>query len=168
MQGVGLPPTERQELIRMDEGWYEDEYLILFAEDEIPLASERYGVSSALPGFQVVGLRGWDDLIVRDSGGETFTVPAVPLDAKHLEPFSVPAAPVPLAKDSDKAGKIKWYVKPIAFGGDPSVGQNLMWVTHDQHAQLVRWWNDQYRALAPNAEGQHARPGDDHRDGQRA
>jgi hypothetical protein len=70
----------------MEEGWYNDDYLILFDPAEVPWASDRYGVASALPGFQVIGLRGWDDFLVRDAGGHVFTIPSVPLDAKYLVP----------------------------------------------------------------------------------
>jgi hypothetical protein len=132
----------------MDEGWYEDDYLILFAGQEVPRATDRYGIAAALPGFQVVGLRGWDNLIVRDESGQAFSVPAIPCNAKYLAPFHVPAEPWQLAKDASVAGKIKWYVKPLVFGGDAAVGPNLTWVTHDKHAELVRWWNKRYRTLA--------------------
>jgi hypothetical protein len=37
------------------------------------------------------------------------------------------------------SGKIKWYIKPIVFDGDPNPGENLTWVNHEKHAQLVRW-----------------------------
>ena len=129
----------------MREGWYEGEYFILFAEDEASLASDQYGIAGALPGFQIVGLRGWDDFIVRDQSGGIFTVPAVPCDAKYLRAFPRPPAASQLAEDARAAGKIKWYLKPLVFGGDAGIGENLTWVTHDQHAQLVRWWNNEYR-----------------------
>ena len=38
-------------------------------------------------------------------------------------------------------GKIKWYVKALVFGGDPQSALNVIWVTHDQHAELVKYWN---------------------------
>ena len=129
----------------MREGWHENTYLILFDEGEVPLASERYGIASMLPGFQILGLRGWDDFIVRDGSGALFTVPTIPCDAKHLTPHHPDAASPTLLSDAQVTGRIKWYVKPIAICGEPSAGPNLAWVTHDKHAQLVRWWNDQLR-----------------------
>jgi hypothetical protein len=56
----------------MNEGWVGGDYLILSAESEIATMSERYTFSRFLPGFQVLGLRGWDDFIVRDAAGRTF------------------------------------------------------------------------------------------------
>jgi len=53
----------------------------------------------------------------------------------------------PLNPDARFSGKIKWYVKPIVFGGDAGVGENLVWVSHEEHAQLVKFWNDKYRTL---------------------
>ena len=132
----------------MREGWRGDDHLILFDETEVSAASHRYSISDFLPGFGLVGLRGWGDFIVRDSAGSTFCVPTVPLDPQYLSPFSLPDGAVALQPDVRFESKIKWYVKPIVFGGDPSAGDNCVWVSHEQHAQLVRWWNDQYRALA--------------------
>jgi hypothetical protein len=51
--------------------------------------------------------------------------------------------------------KEEWYVQPVVFAGDPSVGENLTWVNHEDHAQAVKWWNDQYRQLKGTSE---ARP----------
>jgi hypothetical protein len=65
----------------MIEGWFGDDYLISFNEAEVGSASDRYSISRFIPGYQVIGLRGWDDLIVRDSVGLAYTVPCVPMDS---------------------------------------------------------------------------------------
>ncbi len=137
----------------MIEGWHHDDYLVLFGEEELATASERYRIAQWLPGFTVVGLRGWDDFIVRDQEGRHFTVPTVPADPEHLVPFGTPARGADLRHDPRFTGRIKWYIKPVALGGDPQLGENLTWVDHEQHAQLVCWWNDKYRALADGAGG---------------
>jgi hypothetical protein len=49
----------------MTEGWFGDEYLVSFNEAEIASASDRYSISRFIPGYQLIGLRGWDDLIVK-------------------------------------------------------------------------------------------------------
>lgn len=77
----------------MREGWYGDNYLILFDESEVPSASERYAISTSLPGYQVLGLSGWDDFIVRSAAGQTYSVPTVPVDERYLTPFHVPDEP---------------------------------------------------------------------------
>jgi hypothetical protein len=84
---------------------------------------------------------------VRDSAAQTYSVTAVPLVEREIEPFSVPGPETALRPDPRFVGKINWYVKPIVFGGDPAVGPNLTWVNAEQHAQLVRWWNDTYRSV---------------------
>lgn len=61
-------------------------------------------------------------------------------------PLSVSNAAATLEPDSRFKGKIKWYTTPIAFGGDAKLGENMTWVSHEEHAQLVRWWNNQYRS----------------------
>ena len=37
-------------------------------------------------------------------------------------------------KDECFVGKIKWYINPIVFGGDPKAEDNITWVSHEQHA----------------------------------
>lgn len=133
----------------MDEGWLGNDYLILFTDPEIVSASERYAISQLLPGYQVVGLRGWDDFIVRVSAGHAYLVPTVPVELQHMSPFSLPENTL-LQADERFRGKIKWYLKPIAFGGDPNAGDNVIWVSHEQHAGLVKWWNEKYRSLTKN------------------
>jgi hypothetical protein len=130
----------------MREGWYGDDHLILFAESEVEAASERYALSSLLPGYRVLGLRGWDDFIVQDAAGRSYSIPTVPLDLQYLSPYDIPPN-VALQKDERFKGKIKWYVKPIVLGGDPKAQDNIIFVNHEQHSQLVRWWNDLYRSL---------------------
>jgi hypothetical protein len=129
----------------MQEGWYDEQHFILFDDEEAELATLRYGVSAALPGYKVVGLCGWDDFILRSSAGQLFTVPTVPLLDRYLEPFD--QMPPHLQVDTLRSGLIKWYVKPVAFGGEPEMGQNVIWVDHQQHVELVLWWNKQYQRM---------------------
>lgn len=133
----------------MKEGWSDDKYLVVFGDDETRSATDRYGLNTYLPGFAVVGLCGWDDLLVRDATGGLFRVPAVPCVAEHLVAFPEALLSVPFHEDQRFTGKIKWYVKPLVFGGDPQAADNMTWISHEQHAALVRWWNDQYRSVAP-------------------
>jgi hypothetical protein len=140
----------------MTEGWCGDDYLILFADSEVTSASERYAIDRMLPGYQVIGLRGWDDLILRDSVGGLHTVPAVPADPQYLAPFVMPGGALALQADERFREKIKWYLKPLVFGGDPNSKENLIWASHEQHGQLVRWWNEQFRAIKSQASEQGA------------
>jgi hypothetical protein len=133
----------------MQEGWFRDDYLILFGESEIEAASQRYGLSDYLPEHRLRGLVGWDDFLVRDASGQILRIPTVPLVAQYLEPYELAENTPPLEPDARFTGQIKWYVKPIVFGGDPRVGSNLVWVSHTQHAQLVLYWNQFYRWMTP-------------------
>jgi hypothetical protein len=130
----------------MKEGWAGDVYLILFDEAEVANLSELYGFSEMLPGYRVLGLRGWDDFIVQDSERRTCFIPTVPLDLKYLTPAATPVRRENLHPDARFRGRIKWYVKPIAFGGDPGLAENLKWISLEEHARLVRWWNNLYRS----------------------
>ena len=131
----------------MTEGWYGDDHLILFNEAEVSSASDRYAISQFLPGYRVIGLRGWDDFILQDSRGSTYSVTTVPAVAEYLSPYTLPPAGSTLSPDNRFQERIKWYVKPVVFGGDPTLGENVVWVSHEQHAQLVKYWNDLYRSV---------------------
>ena len=131
----------------MNEGWYGNDHLILFDEAEIASASDRYAVSQFLPGYRVIGLRGWDDFILQDSSGITYCAPTIPAAADHVSAYALPSSGTTLSPDDRFQGKIKWYVKPIVFGGDPQSQENIIWVSHEQHAQLVKYWNGLYRSM---------------------
>ena len=81
-------------------------------------------------------------------------MPTVPIAREFLSPTSLPAGDAALRNDARFTGKIKWYVKPIVFGGAPDLSENLAWITHDEHAKLVVSWNEKYRAL--KAQASHA------------
>jgi len=129
----------------MIEGWAEDRHFIVFTDEEAASATTRYDLPSSLPGYAIVGLLGWDDFIVRRTSGDLFTVPTVPAIGKYLAPFR---GELPHQLEADhRTGTIKWYVKPIVFGGDPESNENMIWVNHHKHAELVRWWNMQYQKV---------------------
>ena len=136
----------------MDEGWFAEQHFVLFTEAEARSAITRYGIAEALPGYSLLGLAGWDNFLLRSPVGETFIAPTVPLGAGTLSPLEVPPASS-LEPDSRFAGRVKWYVKPIAFGGDPSAKENLVWVSHQQHQDLVAWWNAKYREIKGSSAG---------------
>ena len=99
----------------MNEGWQNDDYFIIFTEDESLAAMKAYGIDHHLPGYTLLGLRGWDDFIVINSSGVMFTIPTLPLDASYAAPFALPQQ-ISLEPDERFAGKIKWYTKPLVFG----------------------------------------------------
>ncbi len=136
----------------MTEGWCGDDYLVLFEEQARSL-EQTYGIADALPGYRLVGLRGWDDFIVEDPTGARFTVPTVPLLARYLKPFTISETKSKLAPDERAKGRIKWYITPIVFGGDPKLGDNVTWVTLDEHTQLVTWWNKKHREVSGGRDG---------------
>jgi len=136
----------------MTEGWYGDDYLVLFEEQATALDRD-YGLSAALPGYRLVGLKGWDDFIVEDSTGARFTVPTVPLLHEHVEPFAPPKIPLRPEPDAKLTGRIKWYITPIVFGGDPKLGDTVTWITLEQHTQLVTWWNKKYHDVKEGRDG---------------
>lgn len=129
----------------MQEGWYQEQHFILFDEDEAEAATQRYAIAETLPGFRIVGLRGWDDFILRHTARRLFTVPTLPAIARYLAPLS--DLPPYLESDHFRRGFIKWYVQPLVFGGSPEVEDNVIWLDQQQHAAIVVWWNRKYRAI---------------------
>ena len=137
--------------VKMIQGWHNNDYLILFGEQNAAITmTERYAVASSLPGFIVVGLKSWDDFILHDAKNRFFTVPTVPLDSQHLQPFVFNLDPSTLRADQRFIGKIRWFIKPLVFGGDPSVETNTAWLTVDEHVEAVKWWNQFYRDVKRN------------------
>ncbi len=128
----------------MNEGWQNDDYLILLAEDESAKAMTAYDFGRFIPGYLLVGLKGWDEFIVVGPSGGLHVVPTVPLDASQAVPYVLPQ-PISLQADSRFTNKIKWYLKPLFFGGSPTDDGNVAWISHARHTEVVRWWNEQYR-----------------------
>jgi len=130
----------------MHHGWNDDDYLILFTSEERAPMTAAYAIQQYLPDYTLIGLRSWDEFIVASPDGTLLTVPTVPLDLHHAVAFALPER-LTLEPDLGFEGKIKWYVKPLVFGGDATDTANTVWIAHEQHAGLVRWWNEQYLAL---------------------
>jgi hypothetical protein len=132
----------------MKDGWYNDEFFALYeSKEEAERATARYRLSDYLPGFLIVGLKFWDDFILCDSEGRYHTVPTVPLVREEMRAYSFPAESLKLRADAKLSGKIKWYIQPIVFSGSPSKAENMAWISHDQHAEAVVYWNKMYHDL---------------------
>ena len=129
----------------MREGWCNDDYWVLCEDQkEAEHLTAIYGLAEYLPGYFIVGLKGWDYFILIDRESQYFSVPTIPLEQASLAPFHFPAEPLRLESDDRFTRKIKWYVKPIPFGGDPSAKENMAWLSLDEHAEVVKWWNKFY------------------------
>lgn len=132
----------------MIQGWHNDDYLVLFEEQgEALKMADRYAIASSLPNYSLVGIRSWDDFILRDTKNQFFTIPTVPLDAQYIQPFALEIDLSKITADHRFANKIKWYVKPLVFGGDANAEGNITWITIDEHVEAVKWWNQLYRDL---------------------
>lgn len=135
-------------MLTMDEGWQDNDYLILLTEDESAEAMAAYAFDRFMPGYLLVGLKTWDEFIVLSPSGHLQTVPTVPLDASRAIPYVLPQPILP-QPDSRFANKIRWYLKPLVFGGSVIDDTNVAWISHAQHTEVVRWWNEQYRQAKP-------------------
>ena len=130
----------------MRDGWYNDEYWSLCEDQsEAEKLTASYVLGEYIPGYFIVGLKGWDDFILTNSEGCYFLVPTVPLELESLSPFTFPAESLRLEPDERFSGKFKWYVKPLRFGGSPSEKKNMVWLSQGEHVRVVMWWNTFYR-----------------------
>lgn len=128
----------------MIQGWHDDEYLNLFDEAESQQMARLYALSYSFADFQIVGLIGWDDFILCDGQGLLFRVPTIPAVVEEMKPLALVIDPSRVVPDVRFTNRVMWYVQPIVFGGNPEKGDNMTWITLEQHAELVRWWNAKY------------------------
>jgi hypothetical protein len=132
----------------MKEGWHNDDYLVLFEGREAEQKGQEYGIDRLLPGHHLLGLIGWDDfLLVESSSQKQFRVPTVPIDSKKKKEWLHTVDMATLKPDARFHGRVKWYVKPIVFGGDPNPGENLTWISHEDHVKAVNYWNQLYSQI---------------------
>lgn len=73
-----------------------------------------------------------------------FRVPTIPLILKKKEEWPHKVDLAALKPDGRFQGKVKWYLKPVVFGGDPNPGGNLVRISHEDHVQGVKYWNQVY------------------------
>lgn len=132
----------------MTEGWHSGKHFVIFDASEQQEATRRYGLAHFLPGYIVLGLRGWDDFILQDEAQRLFICPTVPINPKRLVPLNHLPGMASLEPDKRFEGKIKWYIQPLVFGGDPTSQKNMAWLSHEQHAEAVTWWNRKYQELS--------------------
>lgn len=128
------------------EGWFDEQYFILFSPDEYEKAGSLYRLSEEIGPALVVGMRGWDDLLIRGADGESFSVPMLPMSQSLIARCSI-SGHEDLEPDPGVEGRYRWYVKPLLFGGDPACSSNITWVDQKQHRDLVLWWNQKYLEL---------------------
>ena len=100
----------------------------------------------AMPGTAGADQEVGKTIFLVDESDRTYTVPTVPIDPEYLEKYELPT-PDSLELDSRLTGKVKWYVKPIVFGGSATADDNVAWITHASHRESVRYWNSTYRRL---------------------
>jgi hypothetical protein len=56
------------------------------------------------------------------------------MDSQYLAPWTMPDNAAPLEPDLRFTGKIKWYTKPLIFGGDASDPQHTLDLASATHA----------------------------------
>ena len=135
----------------MKEGWHNDDYLILFEGREVEQKEQEYRFERLLPGYRLLGLVSWDDfLVVEHASQKLFRIPTIPISSEQRKEWQHSVDSTVLKPDDRFHGKVKWYVKPIVFGGDPSPGENMTWISHGDHVQAVKYWNEIYSHVARN------------------
>ena len=130
---------------KMITGWHGDYYLTLFDEQiEAAEMARRYGISDRLPGYSLIGLRSWDDFILLSRAHEQKIVPTVPLIPELLGPWDAKIDLASICPEPSIGQKVKWHVTTLVFGGAPEDPANTAWLSIDQHAESVNWWNRKF------------------------
>jgi len=102
----------------MKEGWYNDDYLILFEGSEAEDKERDYEIDRLLPGHRLLGMVGWDYFLVMNRENQrVFRVPTIPLILKEKEEWPHKVDLAALKPDERFQGKVKWYLKPC-WGGN--------------------------------------------------
>ncbi|MGE9293812.1 MAG: hypothetical protein ACQKBW_09385 [Puniceicoccales bacterium] len=138
----------------MKEGWYGNEYLVLFEGEEIEARTNDYAIPTYMPGHTLLGLAAWDNFIVReDKTGKVYKVLTLPMRPEYREPCDIDLADAEFKLDRDARyyQKVKWYIDPVVFGGDPEPGENMVWLPHKEHVEAVLYWNNIFENMAPDA-----------------
>ena len=134
------------------EGWIDDEYFSMFSEQFAKAFSLQCHFAHFLPGMSLVGLRSWDEFIAVGDGNKVYAVPTVLLSVTYAQPFTMPDISR-LEPDRRYTGRVKWYVKPLLFGGRADEPSNVTWISYEEHAELVAYWNAMLANLSHPKDG---------------
>jgi len=127
----------------MKSGWLNDNHYNLFDSIEIENLTSKYELEKYIPNYKLIGLIGWDDFIIFKNNFY-YKIPTVPIYEKYLEEIEMIDYLIELENEKENQNKIKWYTKPLIFGGDPCDPKNIKWINIEQHSQLVSYWNKIY------------------------
>lgn len=71
--------------------------------------------------------------------------------SQHFKPIELAIDAAQFVSDDRFRGKVKWCLKPRLRGGTPADHDNIVWVSLDQHGDVIKWWNDRYRSFEKHA-----------------
>lgn len=136
------------------EGTLEDGYIILWKSEELIPFNLKYEVKQHAPGVFLFGSNGGGEGYGFDSLAEmkVVQVPFVGMDRRHIEVLAptftdffrtgrVSEVRDDTADPSRRSGMEIFEIQPIILGGDPVDPENKIWLTRDQHFEIVRYWN---------------------------
>lgn len=127
----------------MKSGWHQNIHYNIFTEEEALCFYTKYNIDNYIPEYRLIGLIGWDDFII-SKNNEFYKIPTVPIDLKYCEKLPILDLSIKLTEDSRIKNLIKWYIKPIVFGGNPEAQDNVEFIDIEKHCQYVNFWNKKY------------------------
>ncbi len=156
-----LPSDYLQFLRKHDggEGFAGETYIVLWRAEELADFNREYEVDQYAPGILLIGSNGGGEAFgfdTHDAAMPVVRVPFVGMDRQLAiavgDSFSSSLGELAKVKvsDSKKAAELPgekyrgmelFEVKPVILSGDPVDPQNKIWVTRQQHFELVRFWN---------------------------
>jgi hypothetical protein len=161
-----LPTTyfELLDLLGPGAGFVGNEYIRLFAVDELESVNREYETERYLPGFYIIGSTGCGEAYAFDlakPASPVFKVAFVPLDPEYLDTVAVdilsmatdfagakPASegPFPPLVNTETLGHEVHEKQPLALGGPPTA-ENQVLVPTVKHAELCRFWNKAFQRI---------------------
>lgn len=130
----------------MNSGWNDEIFYNLFEDNEIKMFNQKYILTNKPNEYKIIGLYFWDDFIV-SKGQELVKIPTIPFDLKYEEKIEINLENIHLDNDKKINNYIKWYNKPLIFGGSPELDDNIQWINIEHHIELVNFWNKKYREI---------------------
>ncbi len=165
--GVEFPVdyVEFLKLTNGGEGFVGEEYVILWAVEELAEMQQSYQVVSFAPGLLIFGSNGGGEAFGFDTrllSRKVVKVPFVGMSWEYAEPVgdaflaflanlhSTGSNQYPRLSNPDCQGKEVFEITPVILGGSPTDPSNKMILGRREHIQAVAHWNGVIKGMRAN------------------
>src|SRR4051812_12487051 len=163
--GESLPPDYIEVMLITNgcEGFVGQSYFRLYPVENLAKLNAAFGVQEFAPGLVIFGSNGGGEAFafdMRTSAPGVVQLPFIPMAYEYIIERSPSFADflvrmarpdpgdhrtLPTHINPDTLGKEIHEITPIVFGGSPTDPANKAYLTTEQYAEYVVWWNRTYR-----------------------